>query len=141
MVLVVFLNGGNSTAPGGALWEETMAKEKRSGVFRWIISRKIQILLHRCRLSRNHHSQHYRQPAMFNGRELVKGHLQAPITSPCPKSYTQTPQQSAHGVAVRKQKPVSVVEFSSQAVPQPFLEPASIMNQRIEMVNQAKGGR
>lgn len=91
-----------------------------------------------------------------SSRELVKGHLQFPTPTPFPKSYTQPPPSSKE-VAIKrlhKQKEVvkglcdfcmihvyfllilSVVEFSSRDIPQPFLDP-SIIKRRV--LERAKG--
>ena len=84
----------------------------------------------------------------------MKGSLKAPSVKPLNTSYTQRPT-SKDEISVRQGKDkgitgdwnfvagrdimliVLVHEFSSQAVPQPFLNP-NILQQRIQVENQSK---
>ncbi|CZR55396.1 uncharacterized protein PAC_05283 [Phialocephala subalpina] len=71
-------------------------------------------------------------------RPLVKGPLQPPQPQLNSKSYTQKPASKEEVFTTSgKEKSISVVEFNSRAVEQPFLDP-SIMQKRIEAEKQWK---
>ncbi|KAH8596757.1 hypothetical protein B0O99DRAFT_509490 [Bisporella sp. PMI_857] len=70
-------------------------------------------------------------------RELFRGTLRPPSQRPFKQSYTQEPA-SKNEISVMRpggEKGVTIVEFSSRAVPMPFLDPC-IMQQRIQADKQ-----
>lgn len=65
-------------------------------------------------------------------RSLFKGQLLPPKREPWSQSYTVNPISKDHiGVKSRRNDKVSVIEFSSGAVPMPFLDPA-VLSRRIQ---------
>ena len=90
-------------------------------------------------------------------RKLLKGSLKAPSVKPLNTSYTQLPT-SKDEISVRQGKDKGIIgdcnfiagtdimlivlvhEFSSQAVPQPFLNP-NILQQRVQVENQSQMDR
>ncbi|KAG0651860.1 hypothetical protein D0Z07_0808 [Hyphodiscus hymeniophilus] len=73
---------------------------------------------------------------MESNRELIKGPLRPPPRETNALSYTQAPA-SKDMISVRngKEKAIKVTEFSSRAVPQPFLDP-SIVQRRLQADKQ-----
>ncbi|PSS08697.1 hypothetical protein M430DRAFT_22927 [Amorphotheca resinae ATCC 22711] len=68
-------------------------------------------------------------------RELIQGPLRPPRPTPLSLSYSQPPASKSEVSVRNKEASVPVVEFSSRAVPQPFLDP-SIIQRRIQAAKQ-----